>query len=176
MATYLPGAVIVATDSEGYIAGYGFTDMNGSFAINDLTPGTYSVDVDKVDFVSSGASGIADDYDTHSSAIAEMSAQRTTAAGVDEHLIAPDGPFLAQNYPNPFTPSTVIGFTLAAATRVELGVFDCTGRLVATVLRSSLGAGPHTATFDASSLPTGSYEYRLRTPSGQTSKRMIIVK
>lgn len=45
--------------------------------------------------------------------------------------------------PNPFLGATTIGFALASATQVELGVYDLSGRLVRSLARGHLGAGAH---------------------------------
>ncbi len=68
---------------------------------------------------------------------------------------------LGQNFPNPFNPSTTIPFTLKTRCVVTLRVFDSLGREVATIAQGSLDAGRHTVTFDASTLPSGVYFYRL---------------
>lgn len=67
-------------------------------------------------------------------------------SGVDE---APPVAALALSHaPNPFTASTHLGFTLAAAAAVELHVFDAAGRRVRTLHDGRLGAGPHDLAWD----------------------------
>jgi len=73
---------------------------------------------------------------------------------------------LDQNFPNPFNPSTAIGFTLPAGGNVELRVFDLLGREVATVARGGLASGYHRLVWDGRNdggMPVGSgvYIYRL---------------
>ncbi|CUU09373.1 FlgD Ig-like domain-containing protein, partial [Candidatus Kryptonium thompsonii] len=55
---------------------------------------------------------------------------------------------LEQNYPNPFNPITTIKFTIPKETRVQILVFDITGRLVKTLLDKTLPAGEHLITWD----------------------------
>ena len=83
---------------------------------------------------------------------------------------------LNQNYPNPFNPSTVISFTLPEASPVELNVYDITGRKVRTLLNQTLPAGEQNINFDASSLPSGIYIYRIVTPSATLSRKMTLIK
>ncbi len=84
---------------------------------------------------------------------------------------------LAQNYPNPFNPSTVIQFSLTAPTRVTLKVFNLLGQEVATLLDESRGAGEYRVRFNAGSLASGVYFYRLSTASGQSAtQRMLLLK
>ncbi len=88
------------------------------------------------------------------------------------------GPFatLSQNYPNPFNPATNINFELAQASYVSLRVFDVQGRLVDTLVSKTLPAGPHSVTFDARNLASGTYLYRLESPSGTQTKRMVLLR
>jgi photosystem II stability/assembly factor-like uncharacterized protein len=100
---------------------------------------------------------------------------RTDAAltGTD----APKLPFaLNQNYPNPFNPSTTIQFVIAKDGHVGLNVYDVSGRLVATVMDENLKAGNHTVTFNADKLATGVYFYKLSTSSGETTRKMVIIR
>lgn len=83
---------------------------------------------------------------------------------------------LEGNYPNPFNPQTTIRFGLPEASEVSLVVFDAMGREVRVLVRGTLSAGTHSATFDASSLPSGAYVYRLITPGQQLSKVMLLLK
>ncbi len=83
---------------------------------------------------------------------------------------------LSQNYPNPFNPSTTIEFALPAFSPVELAVYNLLGERVAVLLREQLAAGRYTVRFDASSLPSGVYIYRLRAGGTVLSKRMIALK
>lgn len=83
---------------------------------------------------------------------------------------------LNQNYPNPFNPSTNISFSIASADQVSLAVFNILGQKVATIMDKRLNAGSHSVSFNASSLSSGVYIYRLDTSQGSQSKRMLIIK
>jgi hypothetical protein len=83
---------------------------------------------------------------------------------------------LGRNYPNPFNPSTVIPFELLRAASVRLSVYDMLGRRVATLADETRLPGHHRIFFDASGLPTGTYVYRLETPDGTASGRMMLVR
>jgi len=83
---------------------------------------------------------------------------------------------LDQNYPNPFNPTTSIQFNLPASQNVNLSVFDILGRRVATLVNGQMTAGRHNVTFEASGLPSGMYLYRLSTPNGSISQKMILMK
>ncbi len=83
---------------------------------------------------------------------------------------------LKQNYPNPFNPSTSIRFNLASTTFASLKVFNVIGQEVATLLNNEMAPGAHEVTFDASSLPTGIYVYRLQAGTFSESRKLMLVK
>lgn len=83
---------------------------------------------------------------------------------------------LRQNYPNPFNPSTTISFSLSHPGQVSLKVYDLNGRLIDTLVEGQQAAGPQAVTFDAGDLPSGTYVYRLTTPTGTQTKKMVLVK
>lgn len=107
-------------------------------------------------------------------------AQAGKDAGV-EPALAPElpeafGTSLDQNYPNPFNPRTTISFTLASERHVTLDVFDVSGRRVAALLDGVRGAGRHAVDFDAASLASGVYFYRLTAGSFVEQKKMVLLK
>lgn len=83
---------------------------------------------------------------------------------------------LMQNYPNPFNPVTNIKFDIAKSGMVKLVVYDVTGREVANLVNSELAAGSYKYDFDASSLASGIYFYKLETTGFTSIKKMILVK
>lgn len=83
---------------------------------------------------------------------------------------------VATNYPNPFNPTTNIQFSTPITGLVNLTVFDVLGRQVATLVNENLTAGTYTAQFDAASLPSGMYMYRLTLDNQQIVNRMLLLK
>jgi hypothetical protein len=83
---------------------------------------------------------------------------------------------LMQNYPNPFNPSTSIRFELPESSEVRLAVYDLTGRLVQVLEQGHRAAGVHTVSFDAGSLASGVYLYRLETPGFSQTMKMTLIK
>jgi uncharacterized lipoprotein YddW (UPF0748 family) len=86
------------------------------------------------------------------------------------------GIHLDQNFPNPFNPSTVIGFQLSVDSEVNLSVFDVLGRRVAVLANSRMPQGQHQISFDASSLSSGVYLYVLSAGDMRIAKRMTLIK
>ncbi|MFN1835585.1 M12 family metallo-peptidase [Balneola sp. MJW-20] len=88
----------------------------------------------------------------------------------------PDEITLAQNFPNPFNPTTQISYSINEPQRVSIDVFDIQGRKVATLFDGFRNSGRYTATFDASGLASGVYIYRLMTPANVITRRMVLIK
>jgi beta-N-acetylhexosaminidase len=85
---------------------------------------------------------------------------------------------LSQNYPNPFNPETTISYQLVSASYVTLKVYDVLGREVATLLDEYQQAGAYSSLFSISKLQlsSGVYFYRLATPTGSITKKMVLAK
>lgn len=83
---------------------------------------------------------------------------------------------LAQNYPNPFNPSTNIEFSLPRSGQIKLSVFNTLGQTVQVLVDELRNEGSHTITFDASSLSSGVYFYRLEYDGKALVNKMILLK
>ncbi len=83
---------------------------------------------------------------------------------------------LCQNYPNPFNPSTVIGYSIAAAGHVKLAVYDILGSEVAVLVDETKSAGRYSVKFDASGLNSGLYIYRITTGTFMEARKLILLK
>ncbi len=83
---------------------------------------------------------------------------------------------LAQNFPNPFNPSTVIRYQKSESGHTRLTVYDVLGREVAVLVDGVMPAGAHQVTFDASSLASGMYIYRLSAGGQVITRRMMLLK
>lgn len=88
----------------------------------------------------------------------------------------PENALLSQNYPNPFNARTIISFDMVRAGHACFEIFDLLGRVVDTPLDGMLQAGRHDVVWDAADRPSGLYFYRLVTPHGQATRKMILAK
>jgi len=79
-------------------------------------------------------------------------------------------------YPNPFNPSTTIRFSIEEQGYVQLMVYDVLGREVRRLVDSVQDSGSHEVTFSSGDLPSGTYLYRLETPDGALTQRMLLLK
>lgn len=101
---------------------------------------------------------------------------QATATDPSDPLL-PASVSLDQNYPNPFNPTTTIRFELPARDQVSLTVYNLLGQEIAALLdRANLSAGSHQIGFDAATVASGVYLYRLTTSSGQLSRSMVLLK
>jgi len=89
---------------------------------------------------------------------------------------APERFALLQNYPNPFNAETRIKFYLPQSQNVSLAIYDLLGQKIQTLIDGYGEAGINTVTFDASSLSSGVYFYRLRAGDEVETKRMVLLK
>ena len=81
---------------------------------------------------------------------------------------------LDQNYPNPFRSETILKFTLPRAAKVNLSLFDMNGRLVKVLVNESKESGTHAISFNAGSLSSGLYYYKLQAGDFSAVKKMTI--
>ena len=81
---------------------------------------------------------------------------------------------LGANYPNPFSATTSIIYTLPAAAHVRLTMFDALGRAVATPVDESQTAGTYKAIVDGSSRPAGLYTYIITAGGASRSGTTLI--
>ena len=84
------------------------------------------------------------------------------------------GPETYQNYPNPFSATTVIPFLLPESGKVEITLFNASGTPVRTVWSGMLSAGKHEIEMDGGDLPAGMYFYRVATGQGTGSRSLMI--
>ena len=83
---------------------------------------------------------------------------------------------LDQNYPNPFNPSTRISWQSPESGWQTLKVFDVLGNEVATLVNEYKTAGSYEVEFNASSMPSGLYFYRIKAGSFVETKKMLLLK
>jgi len=83
---------------------------------------------------------------------------------------------LEQNYPNPFNPSTRIAYSIPKELQVSLKIYDVMGREVVEVVNGRQSAGDYNVEFDAASLASGTYFYKLTAGDFVSVKKMVLLK
>ncbi len=138
------------------MAGRGTTTEQSNYSYNDdlMSSGSFSYRLKQIDF--DGTFDYSDIINIEVEPVAEYS--------------------LNQNYPNPFNPSTIISFSIAQRSNVNLSVFNILGEKVATLMNETKDAGNYEAEFNASNLTSGIYIYKLEAGNFQSTKKMMLVK
>jgi hypothetical protein len=148
-------------EAIAFVEGHGTTTEVQAYSYSDrsVSVGSYSYRLKQVDF----------DGTTSYSNLVEVDVPTPAIFVLD------------QNYPNPFNPSTKIAFRLAVDSKVSLKVFDVLGQEVASLVNTNLAVGAHSIDFDASSLNSGVYLYRIEATGIDGTnfvdvKKMILTK
>lgn len=89
--------------------------------------------------------------------------------------IAPESHQLAQNFPNPCNPTTIIRYSLSQKSQVSLTVHNALGQLVAVLQDGEKEGGYHEVKFDPSGLASGVYFYRLKAGEFVQTRKLLVV-
>lgn len=142
-----------------------------SSPVNALHPSAaaFPLDANELEVYSNRGSSI-------SQAIAEVQSTNTDLSkrGITMNRI-PEG-FRVEVLPNPFKNETEIRFALSGEGSVRLVVYDLLGREAVILLNEPLKRGLHSVRFSNSSLPAGTYLYRLFSENGTQSRFFTILK
>lgn len=79
-------------------------------------------------------------------------------------------------YPNPFNPNTVLSFDVPASSRVQLAVYDITGRLVKTLADRVYSEGSYRVEFNGANLPSGIYFARMSGKDLSKTQKLVLLK
>jgi hypothetical protein len=90
--------------------------------------------------------------------------------------VLPDQFALDTSVPNPVRTQATIRYALPEAAHVTLTVYDVMGREVTRLVQSAKAAGFHEVQYDTSTLPSGTYLYRVRAGAFTQTKRMVVVR
>ncbi|MCJ7554904.1 MAG: T9SS type A sorting domain-containing protein [Ignavibacteriaceae bacterium] len=94
-----------------------------------------------------------------------------------KETIAPSGYTLYQNYPNPFNPKTTIEYEVPEKANITIKIYDILGREVNTIVNNEEKVRwKYKVEFDASTLSSGVYFYRIQAGSFTQTKKMMVLK
>jgi uncharacterized membrane protein len=143
-------------ENLAFVAGRGTRTEPSNYSYNDdlTSSGSFSYRLKQIDF--GGTFDYSDIINIEFEPVAEYS--------------------LNQNYPNPFNPSTIISFSIAQRSNVNLSIFNILGEKVATLINETKDAGNYEAEFNASNLTSGIYIYKLEAGNFQSTKKMMLLK
>ena len=145
----------------GFVSGSGTVNTPKTYSYNDngLSSGKYSYELKQIDF--------------------NGNFEFFVMPGITE-IGAPKKFEASQNYPNPFNPVTKIDYQLPDAGKIKIVIYDMLGREVKNLVNEVKPAGFYSAEFDASSLASGIYIYRLSLENSNNNfiitKKMSLIK
>ena len=141
----------------GFVEGHGTTTQENNYAYVDkkLESGDYFYRLVQLDF------------DGTRNPLKEVSVEINSV---------PSQYSLSQNYPNPFNPSTSIEYSVAVNTEVNLTIYNTLGEKIKTLVNGNKAAGNYRVNFDARSLPSGIYYYRIKAGNYNSTKKMILLR
>ncbi len=96
--------------------------------------------------------------------------------GMIEEANMPSRFVLKQSYPNPFNSSTTIEYGLPQEAEVTVEIYDILGRRVEALFEGSQSAGSHSVTWDAETVPSGVYFYRIEAGEYSQVRRCLLLK
>jgi len=140
----------------GFVEGAGTSSLQQEYSFTDqnLSNGKYSYRLKQIDF----------------DGTFEFSAE------VEVNVVSLDNYSLINNYPNPFNPSTKIGYYLKDKTVVRIVIMNALVEEIAILANGPQEQGFHEVEFNAADFSSGIYFYSLQTSQYNETKKMILLK
>ena len=182
----------------GWDGGIGFVQVNeGELNMNGFDPnqsigdgsmleigdGTVRMAGDQTDNVLAYVSGgkiAARDEDKTVQVVFDSDANQTIITAEESTSVGPvvvAGKLaLKQNFPNPFSSSTTVGFDLRESARVRLEVFNAWGQRVAELVNHQLPAGTHQRVWEASDMPAGLYVVKIKANDYSLARQITLAR
>jgi len=81
-----------------------------------------------------------------------------------------------ENYPNPFSESTTIRYSVPTNSIVTIKLYDLNGRLLKTILNEQKNTGDYELNFRSENLQSGTYLYQVQVGDIIGAQKMLIIK
>jgi hypothetical protein len=180
----VPGTIVYAVSQQSNEpTAVAITEQNGGYSIVGLAPGTYTFRASKPGFESATSATFDIEYQSGlpTSVFANFSLLSLPTSADEGGATRPVEFLLLGNYPNPFNPSTTIGFTIPIEGRVRLAVYNLLGEQIANPLDAVLHADEHELVWDARSpegevFSSGVYYYRVEFDGGVKVGKMMLLR
>ena len=96
-----------------------------------------------------------------------------------EASLSPGSFHLLQNYPNPFGPSTVIGYELSKPSHIRIEIYNALGQKIKTLVDGFENISSH-VTWDGTNdlgrgVPSGVYIYSLKADGKKINRKMLLI-
>jgi protocatechuate 3,4-dioxygenase beta subunit len=170
------GSFVYALDQNNQVVAFAMADANGSFVIDGMMPGDYTVVPDRADYMNAVTATANIDIYTSTNPFVSVKLENDNPSGTDNGTSVITDYQLSQNFPNPFNPSTTIRYSIPEAGVVTLKIFNILGKEVGTLVNGFQQAGSFNVTFDASNLPSGVYLYQIEAGSFRATKKLTLLK
>ncbi len=140
----------------GFVQGNGNSNSTKSYSFTDATPpsGKVQYRLKQIDF----------DGKYEYSSVTELKIE------------TPSQFKLAQNFPNPFNPETIISYQIPVTGHVSLKIYDVLGNEVSTLVNKETEAGSYQIKFDGGKLSSGVYFYKLQSGNFVQIKKLLLMK
>jgi hypothetical protein len=93
---------------------------------------------------------------------------------VQQRTVAADEGTSINAFPNPFTESTHIDFSIETNFNVKIDVYNTLGSKVATLVNKHLGAGSYTVDWTPGNIAKGMYIIVMETPDGVVTQKVVL--
>ncbi len=90
--------------------------------------------------------------------------------------ILPENFLIHQNYPNPFNPTTTIRYSISQENFVSIKVYNLLGEEVAALVNDYKLPGSYNIIFNAASLSSGVYFYKISAGEFSENKKMVLLR
>ncbi len=94
---------------------------------------------------------------------------------VNQHTVPQKTGFVLKSIVNTVADRIHVEFTLAGKDMVELGLYDCKGKLIKKLMNSQMAPGTCNINFNCGNIPSGIYFCRLKTGKGRTGISRISI-
>lgn len=199
-ATYDPGFILAPTNIDsikGFLYGRWFSGKDIAWAydptsdVQQIWPLSENLSYTNSTLKTAGMAGypLGDLFHWFPTQYTNWKAQRSAELTKIENLLytttgvqqlagaaVPEEFSLAQNFPNPFNPVTQIQFAVPVKSMVSLKVYNMLGQEVATLFSGVQEAGTFSVEFNASTLASGVYLYRLQSEKVSITKKLVLMK
>jgi hypothetical protein len=159
-----PGLAVTVSPESGAVDADGSEELTVTVDASDLEPGVYAYEIT----IST------DSFDTPMLTVPLTVEVLPTVA--NEGDAASTVFALEPAYPNPFAGSTTIRYALPEAARVTVEVYDAVGRRVAVLVDGEMPAGSHEAEWNAASMASGIYLYRMTADDFTKTLKVSLVR
>lgn len=126
-----------------------------------------------------------DDFGTYDCIVSGLYGEETSNGAELSLLVGASGnitnPVRLSVYPNPFNPMTSVSFSIGHIQKVELSIYDMTGKRIIVLADRTFEAGDHSLNWQGRDMQgravsSGTYFVRMTTDENVTSEKMILIR